>query len=179
MWLLSCGSPNPAPRPPGYIHIEIPQHTYKAYNGDCPFETEISEIAELVPDENPEKGYCYQILEYPRYKASVYLAYTVPGDSLGKLLSSCHKLAYSHDVKAGKIEPELIKYDSTRVFGQIYHIMGNAASYTQFYVTDSINHFVRGALYFYAKPNYDSIAPVLTFVNDDIRHLLRKLKWKK
>lgn len=175
----SCGSdPDPAPRPQGFMRIELPAQTYKAYNGPCPYETEISTYSNIVPSGKSPEGYCYFNIEYPRYKATLYLSYTQPGDSLGKLLSHCHKLAYSHDIKAGKIESELIRNDSLKVYGLIYHITGNAASNTQFYATDSTHNFMRGALYFYAKPNYDSIIPVLNFINEDIRHMLGSLTWK-
>jgi hypothetical protein len=39
-------------------------------------------------------------------------------------------------------------------------MQGNAASSTQFYVTDSTTHFLRGVLYFYSAPNADSLKPV-------------------
>ena len=37
-------------------------------------------------------------------------------------------------------------------------------------------HFVRGALYFYANP--DSIALVLIFVEEDVKHLVSTFSWK-
>ncbi|MFI5205092.1 MAG: gliding motility lipoprotein GldD [Flavobacteriales bacterium] len=178
-FIMSCGNSSiTIPKPQGLMRIELPAPTYKAYNGECPFATEISEISEIVPSNLRLEGYCYLNIEYRKYKATLYLTYTSPGDSLGKLLQKSHNLAYSHDIKAGKIDPEMIVHDSSRVYGLIYHITGNAASNTQFYVTDSTTNFIRGALYFYTKPNYDSILPVLNFIDNDIRHMLSKLTWK-
>ena len=56
--------------------------------------------------------------------------------------------------------------------------VGNAASPVQFFISDSIRHFIRGALYFNALPNPDSIAPVSTYVEQDIIRLIESLEWK-
>jgi gliding motility-associated lipoprotein GldD len=48
----------------------------------------------------------------------------------------------------------------------------------QFYVTDSINHFLSGALYFSSQPNYDSILPAIDYLRSDVRKLLETLRWK-
>ncbi len=63
--------------------------------------------------------------------------------------------------------------------GKIYHIRGReAASPLQFFATDSLSHFLRGALYFDARPNNDSLAPVIRFIEKDIRNLLGTLEWE-
>jgi gliding motility-associated lipoprotein GldD len=60
----------------------------------------------------------------------------------------------------------------------MFEIEGNAASNLQFYLTDSTHNFIRGALYFYAKPNYDSLAPVIDFLKKDVEHMITTFKWK-
>ena len=45
-------------------------------------------------------------------------------------------------------------------------------------MTDSTEHFLRGALYFNVEPNNDSLAPVLTFIEEDVRHLVNTFRWK-
>jgi gliding motility-associated lipoprotein GldD len=59
-----------------------------------------------------------------------------------------------------------------------YQVGGNAATNAQFYLTDSIHHFVTGSMYFYAKPNFDSILPAADYVKKDIRHIMETMKWK-
>ena len=59
-----------------------------------------------------------------------------------------------------------------------YEVTGNAASQAQFYVTDSTSHFVTGSLYFYAKPNYDSIYPAANYLEKDIRRIMESMEWK-
>ena len=65
-----------------------------------------------------------------------------------------------------------------KVYGMLYDVSGNAASPVQFYVTDSINHFLSGALYFSSQPNYDSILPAIDYLRSDVRKLLETLRWK-
>ena len=61
----------------------------------------------------------------------------------------------------------------------LYEVGGNAASQSQFYLTDSTNHFVTGSVYFFSKPNYDSIYPASEYLKKDIRHLMESLRWNK
>ena len=60
----------------------------------------------------------------------------------------------------------------------LYMIDGNAATQSQFYVTDSINHFVTGSVYFDAKPNFDSIYPAVIYLREDIRTIMETIKWE-
>jgi gliding motility-associated lipoprotein GldD len=55
---------------------------------------------------------------------------------------------------------------------------GDAASNVQFFLTDSIHHFIRGALYFNNQPNADSMKPVVDFVKEDLRVMLKSFRWK-
>ncbi|HMR57748.1 MAG TPA: hypothetical protein PKC10_10525 [Cyclobacteriaceae bacterium] len=64
---------------------------------------------------------------------------------------------------------------NVRVF---FSIGGNAATGKQFYATDSIKHFLRGALYFNSTPNEDSLNIVYNFLEKDMLHLVNTLKWK-
>lgn len=84
-----------------------------------------------------------------------------------------------HISKASGLEEELIENSSRKIYGVFYNVKGNAASAVQFYLTDSTKNFIRGALYFYAVPNPDSIAPVLQFVESDVKHLIESFEWKK
>ena len=59
-----------------------------------------------------------------------------------------------------------------------YNVEGNAATNAQFYVTDSLKNFVTGSVYFYAKPNYDSIMPAASYIKEDMKTLMETLKWK-
>jgi gliding motility-associated lipoprotein GldD len=60
-----------------------------------------------------------------------------------------------------------------------YQVSGNAASQAQFYLTDSLNHFLTGSVYFEAQPNFDSILPAAAYLKNDIRHLMETVEWKE
>ena len=66
-----------------------------------------------------------------------------------------------------------------RVYGTTYRLRGSrVASTYQFWVTDSVNHFLRGALYLNKVPNNDSLAPVLEYIQADMDHLIETLRWR-
>jgi hypothetical protein len=47
-----------------------------------------------------------------------------------------------------------------------------------FYLTDSTDNFLYGALYFDARPNADSLAPVTDRIRSDMRHMIATLAWQ-
>lgn len=94
-------------------------------------------------------------------------------------MRDAQNLTQKHTIKADEISSNLYENPEEKVYGMIYEIGGDAASQSQFYVTDSINHFVSGSLYFYAKPNYDSIYPAAEYLKKDIKRLMESIEWKK
>ena len=116
-------------------------------------------------------------LNYPKMKGTLFLNYKPVKNDLDILLSDAQKFAYEHVVKADAILEQPYINPEKRVFGMFYEVKGDAASQAQFYVTDSTRHFVTGSLYFYSKPNYDSIYPAAIYLQDDIRRLMESLQW--
>jgi len=94
-------------------------------------------------------------------------------------LKEVEKLTYEHTVKADAI-PSALPYENLekKVFAKLYNIEGNVASNIQFVVTDSAKHVLAGSLYFYVKPNYDSILPAAHYLQKDIQHIMETVKWK-
>ena len=86
-------------------------------------------------------------------------------------------MAYKHLIKADDIIENQIIFPERKVFGLLYNIEGNTASSVNFFITDSIENFFSGALYFYVKPNKDSLDPVISFFKKDIEHLIETFKW--
>ena len=118
---------------------------------------------------------------YPRFKAEINLSYKHIDNNqeLEKYLDDSWTLATKHQVKASGMPETPIRRDSAKVFGLMFEIEGNSASNLQFYATDSTHHFIRGALYFFAHPNYDSLAPVIEFLKKDVERMITTLKWKE
>lgn len=117
-------------------------------------------------------------LDYPSIKGAIYLTYKPVKNNLNDLLSDAQKLSYEHVSKADNILEQKFINEEARVFGMFYEVKGNAASQAQFYATDSTEHFLTGSLYFYAKPNYDSIYPAAAYLQKDVRRILETLKWQ-
>ena len=86
---------------------------------------------------------------------------------------------YKHTVKADAINEKVYLNDSHQTYGTLYDIKGEAASSVQFHLTDSVSHFIRGALYFKVSPNIDSLRPIMNYLRDDIIHIMETLKWEE
>lgn len=147
-------------------------------------------------DANPDNPYWINI-DFPQFAGRVYLSYkTVGGNSVYKiktpggykdstvrntfegLREEAFKMSFKHSVKANSIEDSLFRTPN-QVSGVYFTVGGNAATANQFFVTDTTLHFLRGALYFDASPNADSLAPVNEFLKEDMKHIISTFRWKK
>lgn len=165
---------DPIPKPRAMLRLEYPQQQYLQMESDCPFEFDYNQLAQ--PDLQEA---CNLILDYKEMKGSIYVSYKPVEGNLKELLSDAQKLSYEHVVKADNILEQPFINSDDGVYGMFYEVKGDAASQSQFYVTDSVNHFVTGSLYFYAKPNYDSILPAAIYLQRDIRRIVESFRWKQ
>jgi gliding motility-associated lipoprotein GldD len=181
--LYGC-STDYSPRPKDYPYIELLPKEYKVYSPqNCPFTFEYPIRSEIVMDTfsqvNKPETDCWFNIFYPAFNATIYLSYkNVDGNySLERLRDDAYRLTYEHVSKAEYIEPNIIETPN-HVFSVVYDVGGDAASATQFFITDTTNHWLRGSLYFKTIPNADSLAPVVQYINKDILHLIQTLHWK-
>lgn len=178
LFLASCRK-DYVPKPYAYFRIDLPEKVYKSFNPEnCPYSFDLPNYALVSAyTENPEAR-CFYNIHFPLMQATVHVSYlSINEDDLRRLLNESYEFAYKHQVKASSIDEERLEDSSGQKYGIMYHIRGNAASPLQFFVTDSTNHFLRASLYFETRPNIDSIAPVLSFIEQDIYHLIESLKW--
>jgi len=179
---LSCGQ-DPMPKPNAHLRLDFPDAIYQKLDLELPFTIDKNLLATKV-EAKPLKGNTESYgltLEYPSLKGSIYLTYKSVNNSKNNLmdfLSDAQKFTQEHTKKADEIVEQLYENKERRVYGMIYEVGGNAASQSQFYVTDSTNHFLTGSLYFYAKPNYDSIYPAAKYLENDIKHIMESISWK-
>ncbi|RYG29568.1 MAG: hypothetical protein EOO01_38020, partial [Chitinophagaceae bacterium] len=101
----------------------------------------------------------------------------VSKNQIDKLVDDAFKLTYKHSTKATAIRDSLMRTPNG-ISGVFFSVGGNAATAKQFFVTDSTKHFLRGALYFDATPNADSLSVVNDFLAVDMKHLINTLRWK-
>lgn len=167
------------PKPRGYFRIALPEKAYVPIQMDLPYTFQIPVYAELQKDNHPMAEKYWTNLDFPNFNAKLHLSYkTIHGD-LGALLDDAHKLVNKHIPKANAINEQLFFNEEKQVYGVAYSIKGvDAASPYQFYLTDSTKHFLRGALYFNVRPNNDSLAPVIDFLETDIQKLIESFEWK-
>jgi len=118
-------------------------------------------------------------VDFPDFSAHIHLTYKTVENNLRELIDDAYTFAYKHSAKAESINQVRFSNDNSDVYGIIYEIKGNTASSIQFFCTDSVSNFLRGALYFDSEPNKDSLAPVVSFLSDDINELMESLKWNK
>ena len=161
------------PKPASYLRLDYPEAEYVTLKGNCPFEFDINSKAIVKED----KGCGYSIT-YPKMKATIYLTYKPVNNNMNKLLRDAQKLTYEHVIKADDILEQPYINPDKKVYGMFYQVDGNAATNSQFYATDSIKHFVTGSVYFYSKPNFDSIMPAASYIKNDMQRLMETLKWK-
>jgi gliding motility-associated lipoprotein GldD len=176
---FGCGEEISTPKPVGYFRIDLPEGEYiRKSPENCPFTFEQSTLGRLEYQVSQEDEQCWFNLSYPRFDAKIYLTYKEVDQNLRGYIEESRALTYEHQIKANRISEVKIDDQSRSVYGLVYDLGGAVASPVQFYLTDSTNHFLRGSLYFEAKPNPDSIAPVLAYVKKDIELFTRSLEWK-
>ncbi len=173
----SCQDTTYTPKPRGYFRIDFPHKTYKKYDSACPFTFEYPVYANVEVDDERNGEPCWLNVQFPKFNGTLHLSYKELKNNLQRYTEDSRTLTNKHIVKASAIDETPIKTPNG-VYGIKYDIEGNTASSVQFYVTDSVHHFLRGALYFNVQPQVDSLAPVIRFVEDDIDHIISTLNWK-
>jgi len=163
------------PKPKAFLALEYPVAEYAVYNPDCPYGFEKNQIAQI----KNAKGNvpCWININYRLLDATIFLTYQKVNNNLDSLLRDAQRMPLQHTIKADFIEGDVYTNPENKTYGMFYEVEGNAASQAQFYITDSIRHFITGSLYFNQKPNYDSIMPAAAYLKNDIKHLMETLKW--
>jgi len=166
------------PKPMGYVRVHYPEKKYTLFDSAAPFRFEVPEYTEVVPSTSANAEPWWYNIRYPEYNGTIHLSYKNPGDHVDELIGDTRTLVYKHSSQADGIVEIPYVDTSRRKYGILYELKGNVASAVQFFLTDSTEHFLRGALYFRTTPNRDSLNPVINFVEEDIEHLMETLEWK-
>lgn len=161
------------PKPASYLRLDYPEAKYVNFENDCSFAFEINSDAIIRGEKN-----CGFTISYPKMKATIYLTYKPVNNDIDKLLRDAQKLTYEHVIKADDILEQPYLNPSKKVYGMFYQVNGDAATNSQFYATDSSKHFVTGSVYFYTKPNFDSIMPAASYIKNDMQRLMETIRWK-
>ncbi len=183
--LVACGEDAYTPKPRSYPRVFFPDRDYQSFDTTfCAFtfsypqytviEQENSFFADTVPSD------CWFDVYYPDFEGRIHFTYYPirdDGKDLEQLRQDAFELADWHNQRANYID-ELVISKPNGVSGIAFDIDGPAASPFQFFLTDSTQHFLRGALYFNTQARADSLAPVVNFVKEDILTLIESFEWK-
>ncbi len=161
------------PKPKAQLRLEYPAPVYELINTDCPYTFEKSSVTDVKLNSK-----CWVNIDYPKLKASINMTYRPVENNLKELLLEAEKLTFNHTIKADGISSAPYINEQKKVYGSIFEVTGNAASPIQFHVTDSSHHFITGAVYFNVQPNYDSIKPAISYLQQDIIRMIESMEWK-
>jgi gliding motility-associated lipoprotein GldD len=201
MLLMACNS-NYTSRKKGYFKIDLPEHQYQVFNKqEFPYSFEYPVYSTVIQDSTyfdstPENNYWIN-LDFPAFNARLFMSYKIIGglapykikqadgsykDSLGVnqfdlMVNDAFNLTNKNDVIASSIKDSLIR-NPNGISGVFFKVGGNAATASQFFLSDTTKNFIRGALYFDATPNADSLRPVQEFLRKDLEHLISTFEFK-
>lgn len=189
-------------RKEGYFKIDFPKKEYKNFNDPSfPYSFEYPVYAHIsqgsaFPGDSHESPYSIDI-DFPQFKGRIFISYknisgksvykvktpsggyrdSVANNDFDKMVDDAYKLAYKNDIKAQSIR-DSVMHTPNGLTGIYFQLSGNVATANQFLLSDTTKHFLRGALYFDATPNEDSLKPVNTFLQEDMKHIINTLRWK-
>jgi gliding motility-associated lipoprotein GldD len=180
--VMACNSPYTYKKK-GYFNIDFPEKKYRSFDQPgYPYTFEYPVYANVTKDSVffSDKAEDYWInIDIPQFAGRIYVSYkAVDKNNFDSLIADGFKMVYKQhtDVSTG-INDSLMKTPNG-VEGIYFSLQGNTATANQFFLTDSTRHFLRGALYFNAAPNEDSLGIVNAFLKTDLQHLINTLKWK-
>jgi len=180
--ITSCNSTY-TPKPKGYFKIDFPQKRYQVFDqAGYPYSFEYPVYARVVKDssffnEATENPWWINV-EFPQFSGRIYISYKAVGpNKIDKLVNDAYTMTNKHSMKAYSIDDSSM-VTPNNVHGVFFKVGGNVATANQFFITDSTRHFLRGALYFDAAPNEDSLTTVNKFLLEDMKHMINTFKWK-
>ncbi len=182
--LFSCNSEYSAGKRRGYFKIDFPEKKYQLFDKPgYPYTFEYPVYANVIKDSmffDDRAEDWWVNIDIPRFNGRIHISYKpINAKNLfDSLNNDGYKMAYKQhvDVSTG-IEEKRIQTPNN-IGGMYFDLGGNTATANQFFVTDTTKHFLRGALYFDATPNADSLSIVNDFLKKDLEHLINSLKWR-
>jgi gliding motility-associated lipoprotein GldD len=180
--IISCNS-SFTPKPIGYYAIPFPKKSYQVFDKPgYPYTFEYPVYANIVKDstffgETTENPWWINI-NFPEFGGRIYVSYKAIGkNNFDTLIKHAYTLTGKHSSKAYSIDDSLMSTPN-HVHGVFFSVGGDVATANQFFLTDTTKHFLRGALYFDATPNADSLGIVNAFLLADMKHIVNTFKWR-
>lgn len=149
---------------------------------DCPVEfsyPEYTVIDNKQPIDTLKGAHCWFNIYYPQYNATLHCSYnSVNGqEKLETMISDAFEIADQVNKRSNFTNEKVVRLPQGST-ALIFEFEGPAASPIQFFVTDSIKHFFKGALYYQTAHDQDSLGVITTYIREDIDRLLATFSWK-
>ena len=177
MILTGCNERQGLPKPRAYPRVEYPEKKYIQYDSaSCPFTFEYPAYAEIRKKDQD----CWFDLFMPAFNARIHCSYlpVKNREDYDDLIHDAFEIAKRINDRANYMEESRL-LNHKGVSGLMLEWSGPAASPVHFFLTDTTAHFFKAALYFDAKVQPDSLAPITTFIKEDIRHMISSFEWRK
>jgi gliding motility-associated lipoprotein GldD len=182
LFFMACNSVY-TPKPTGFYKINFPEKKYQLFDEPgYPYAFEYPVYAKVLKDstffgEATENEWWINA-DFPEFNGRIYVSYKEIGKyKFDSLVKHSFFMTSKQSAKAYSIDDSLVN-TSNGVSGMFFTVGGDAATANQFFLTDSTKHFLRGALYFDATPNADSLQIVNDFIKSDLKHLVNTFRWK-
>jgi len=177
--VLSSCKKNYQPKPLGYNRLELPEPAYRLSPDTLPYRFEYSRHAKFLSDTSWVSDKHWVEIYYPAMKANIHITYKNIKNigQLKEYFNDSFVLTAKHQIKANAIDEIVVKTPSGKT-ATVAELNGEVPSQFQFTITDSTRHFLRGAVYFYAKVSNDSLAPAIEYMKKDAMHLINTLDWQ-
>ena len=165
--VFSCENNFNLPKPDAYLRIEFNEPKYLNYedvNSQIDFyynssSSSINQISSKSVNLNYENLGMSLDLSFNKLSSENEVINYITDFNL--LLDTHTKRSNGFLVK----EFENVEYST---FGKIYEFKGDVASPIQFFITDSLNNFIQGAVNKEISSKYDSIYPSIQYIKNDI-----------
>jgi gliding motility-associated lipoprotein GldD len=181
--LFSCNSDYSVGKKKGYFRISFPEKKYQLFDQPgYPYTFEYPVYANVIRDTTffeDKAGDWWINIDIPRFEGRIHVSYKPINaeNSFDSLVSDGFKMAFKQHVDVSTGINDSLMQTPNGVEGIYFSLGGNTATANQFFLTDSVRHFLRGALYFNAAPNADSLGIVNDFLKQDLKHLINTLRW--
>jgi len=169
------------PKPKGYNRLSLPPHEFIGLPDSLPYSFELSKSAKILRDSSGFAERYWIDIYYPEIKANIQITYKNLKNNqqfLKELVNDSYKLTSKHQIKAYSIEESIVLTPKGKT-AVIAELEGEVPSQFQFFITDSIDNFLRGALYFRTATKNDSLAPAIEYMKMDAMHMINTLEWKE
>ena len=200
LWIIACNSTYTSKKK-GYYKIDFPERKYVVFQQEgFPYTFEYPAYAKIIKDSTyfdatAENPYWINI-DFPQFGGRIFLSYKIIGgksvykikqangtykDSTGfnsfdNMVNDSYNLTNKNQAITSAIK-DSVMHTANGVTGIFFKVGGNAATAKQFFLSDTTQNFIRGALYFDVTPNADSLKPVQDFLQEDIAHMINTFKW--